>query len=152
MRSYSGAASRPATQRSSSRSSLGSAMRGLCLLPLVMFVYACISVGARLEQQLEPSSLVIVQNDGLEDLWIYLERSGVRTRKLGQAHGFRTDTLMLSGADAATHTSILLVAIGVTSGAITQSNASTYSQGAVYRLQVGPASGNAMLSVRLPRL
>ena len=126
-------------------------MRNLCLLLLATLVAACMSVGARAAQQLEPSSLVIVHNDGLEDLWIYLERSGVRTRRLGLAHGLRTDTLMLDGADAATHTSIILIAVGIMSGAVTQSNASTYDRGAVYRLQVGLAPGNAMLSVRLPR-
>lgn len=125
--------------------------RSLCLLLLVIFVAACISAGARAADQLTPSSLVIVQNDGPEDLWIYLERNGVRTRRIGRAHGLRTDTLALTRADAATRSSVTLVAIGVTSGSVTQSNASTYQQNAVYRLQVGPAPGNAMLSVRFPR-
>lgn len=127
------------------------AMRGLCLLLPVICVAACMSVGARAAEQSTPSSPVIVQNDGLEDQWIYLERSGVRARKLGRARGLRTDTLMLTPADAATRSSVALVAIGVTTGTVTPSNASTYEHGAVFRLQVGPAPGNAMLSVRLPR-
>lgn len=122
-----------------------------CLMLLVVFVSACVSVGARTAEQMAPSSLVVVQNDGPEDLWIYLERNGVRTRKLGRARGLRTDTLMFTGADAAARSSIMLVAIGVTSGAVLRSNASTYQSGAAYRLQLGPAPGNAMLSVRFPR-
>lgn len=126
-------------------------MRASSLLVPLMFVAACTSVGTRTAEQMAPSSPVIVQNDGPEDLWIYLEHGGVRTRKLGRARGLRTDTLLLTRADAARRSSLTLVAIGVTSGAVTQSNASTYQPSAVYRLQVGPAPGNAMLSMRLPR-
>lgn len=126
------------------------AMRGLCL-PLLMFGAGCVSVGAVVADQSAPSSLVIVQNDDPEDLWIYLERNGVRTRRMGRARALRTDTLTITRADAMGRSSVTLVAVGVTSGAVMQSNASTYRAAAEYRLQLGPTRGNAMLSVRLPR-
>ena len=108
-------------------------------------------MGARVVEESKPPSLIIIQNDGVEDLSIYLEHHGVRIRKLGIARGERTDTLLVNNHELAGRTIITILAVEPTSGGVRQSNAATAQSGAQYRLHVGAGAGQAILSVRLPR-
>lgn len=129
----------------------GYAQRRRAVLSLCI-VTACAPVGARIAAESKPASLVIVQNDGVQDLSIYLEPNGVRTRKLGVARSSRTDTLLVGDQELTGRVSLVIVAVDPTSGAVRQSNAATAQSGAQYRLHIGPGGGQPFLSVRLPRL
>jgi len=124
-------------------------MRRLLLsLPVLA---ACAPVGARVLEDSRPRSLVIVQNDRVEDLSIYLERNDIRGRKLGVARGARTDTLLVDNEELVGRVSIAIIALDPISGDVRRSNVATAQSGAQYRLHLGAGGGVSMLSVRLPR-
>lgn len=121
------------------------------LLLSLLVVAACAPVGVRVAEETKPSSLVIVRNDRIEDLSIYLEHNGVKTRKLGVARGSSTDTLLVGNQELIGFASIAIVAVDPTSGDVRKSNIATARSGAHYRLYLGAGSGPPFLWVRLPR-
>ena len=117
----------------------------------LLVVTACTPVGVRVAEETKPSSLLIVQNDRIEDLSIYLEHNGVKTHKLGIARGSRTDTLLVGNQELMGFASIAIAAVDPLSGDVRKSNIATARSGAQYRLYLGAGNGPSFLSVRLPR-
>jgi hypothetical protein len=102
----------------------------------------------RAAQELAPPSVLVVQNDRIEDLWIYVDRDGVRGRKIGVAHGYRSDTLLLVNSDLANRATVGFVAIGSLSGIVERSGQATSQEDASYRWYVGAVAGRSVLSWR----
>ena len=118
------------------------------LMPGLLLVTACASVGAHEARDRAPSSFLVVQSDRVEDVWIYIDRGGVRGRRVGMAHGYHSDTLRLVNMDLVNRSTIGFVAIGSTSGAIERSGEATSQAGVSYQLYLGAAAGRAILTMR----
>jgi hypothetical protein len=118
------------------------------LIGVIAAVLVACAATARSAEYSAPASLLIIQNQRTDDAWVYLERAGARSRKLGRVRALATDTVVLRESDAMTGTLIQFVAIAFASGAVDQSDEITAERGVVYVWQLGPGRGHQFLSER----
>lgn len=91
-----------------------------------------------------PPSALVVQNNRLEDSWVYLgHEGGSATRKLGMARGLHTDTLLVPASELAPGTRIHFVAIAFHGGpAFTDASDNAVAErGVLYLWSLGPQRG-----------